>query len=65
MAELPDPEPPSLAPAADPALLPSQRLAWVVVVACVLAAVAAMVLVYWPGLQMAAPTIAPAVPAAQ
>lgn len=45
-------DPPSLA---DPPLGLSHRLAWVALTALVLLAVAGMVLVYWPGLQLSRP----------
>lgn len=53
MADQPDVDPG--APPADPPLQLSQRAAWIGVVALVLAAVAAMLLVYWPGLQLRPP----------
>lgn len=45
-------DPPTLA---DPPLGLSHRLAWVALTALVLLAVAGMVLVYWPGLQLSRP----------
>lgn len=45
-------DPPS---SVDPPLGLSHRLAWVALTALVLLAVAGMVLVYWPGLQLTRP----------
>ncbi|MBL8615507.1 MAG: hypothetical protein JNM72_07855 [Deltaproteobacteria bacterium] len=52
----PPDDPPEDAPTlADPPLGLSHRLAWVALTALVLLAVAGMVLVYWPGLQLSRP----------